>query len=121
MYCILVFATLKALQLAHHRSGQQLSQGLLVLHQFCTEGLPMRQKRNFSMTYARHTQRKERTKKSYVFKVLLQHELCAICACVQSRPRRGKLLVTFAFPTDPSAHEGRANKLVQECGCDTGN
>lgn len=65
-------------------------------------------------------------------KVLIQHEHVCValgctwapvcfCGCAQSRPRCGKLLVTFAFPTNSSAHEGRANTLVQECGCDTGN
>lgn len=68
--------------------------------------------------------KKRKKKNSYVFKVSYSSVAawaCVSCACAQSRPHRGKLRVTFAFPTDPSAREGRANKVVQECGCDTGN
>lgn len=54
-------------------------------------------------------------------KVPSQRELAWVAHARKAVQRRGKLRVTFAFPTDPSAREGRANKLVQECGCDTGN
>lgn len=130
----LVFATLKTLQLTQHRIAQKTGSRITYLASVLHVRPPDETKCSFSMTCVRHTQRREPKKIVCVqrqLKFCYGISVCAsrvrytrapvsFCVCAQSRPRCSKLFVTFAFPTNPSA-QGRANRLVQECGCDTGN